>query len=65
MENGSIKYRVSLTKYSAEIDNEPMLQNYVHDSHFFVQCAEEFEAMCSNTKKFREEIASHQCLLMK
>jgi hypothetical protein len=31
----------------------------------FSQCAEEFEAMCSNRKKFRGGIASHRCPLMK
>jgi hypothetical protein len=28
---------------------------------FFMQYAEEFEAMCSNRKKFRRGIASHRC----
>jgi hypothetical protein len=40
----------------------PMLRNYAHDFDFFVWCAEEFGAMCSNRKKFLEGIESHRCL---
>jgi hypothetical protein len=32
-----------------------MLRNYRHDLGFFVQCAEEFEAMCSHGKSYAEE----------
>jgi hypothetical protein len=32
-----------------------MLRNYAHHFDFFVQCAEEFEAMCSNRKSSAEE----------
>jgi hypothetical protein len=32
-----------------------MLRNYAHDFDFVVQCAEEFEAMCSNRKSYAEE----------
>jgi hypothetical protein len=32
-----------------------MLRNYAHDFDFFVQYAEEFEAMCSNRKSSAEE----------
>jgi hypothetical protein len=31
-----------------------MLRNYAHDFDFFVQRAEEFEAMCSNRKSSAE-----------
>jgi hypothetical protein len=34
----------------------PLLRNYVHDFDRFVQCAEEFEAMCSNRKSSAEEL---------
>jgi hypothetical protein len=32
-----------------------MLWNYAHEFDFFVQCAEEFEAMCSKRKSSAEE----------
>jgi hypothetical protein len=32
-----------------------ILWNYAHDFDFFVQCAEEFEAMCNNKKNSAEE----------
>jgi hypothetical protein len=32
-----------------------MLRNDAHDFDFFVQCAEEFEAMCSNRKSSAED----------
>jgi hypothetical protein len=33
-----------------------MLRNHAHDFDFFVQCAEEFEAMCSNKNSSAEEL---------
>jgi hypothetical protein len=32
-----------------------MPRNYAHDFDLFVQCAEEFEAICSNRKSSGEE----------
>jgi hypothetical protein len=34
---------------------QTLLRNYAREFDFFVQCAEEFEAMCSNRKSSAEE----------